>query len=60
MKYNVYGITINMGNDLDYPIFKAKNELDLFNKLDKFKSDNCIYNDQIIDIQLLVKNEKEV
>lgn len=60
MKHNIYSITINKGENIIYPIFKVKNELDLFNQLDKFKSDNCVYNDQIIDIQLLVKNIKEV
>ena len=60
MKHNIYSIIINKGENIIYPIFKVKNELDLFNQLDKFKSDNCIYNDQIIDIQLLVKNIKEV
>tara|TARA_R110001592_G_scaffold362400_1_gene676075 strand:- start:1573 stop:1749 length:177 start_codon:yes stop_codon:yes gene_type:complete len=58
MKHNIYSIIINKGENIIYPIFKVKNELDLFNQLDKFKSDNCIYNDQIIDIQLLVKNIK--
>jgi len=31
-------------------IFKAKNLLDLFNKLNQYLADSCIYEDEIVDI----------
>lgn len=45
-----YVILIEMGASRQHSI-EAKNLLDLFNQLEKYKSKHTIYNDEIISIQ---------